>query len=282
MTDLSACLLQLVNVNGHIRLLEVAQVPDAHLEDFKSIKKFKIFNTNNCAPPTPLSSFLLSASLTTSQTLFSFFSPVWVNIKAVKRVVEARELSMEIIVNNKVTDDGRAVIQLETAVGAAIKHFKAAKGINVPRSRFLPVKSCSDLLLIKSDLYDLQEGALVMNPSRLFATTPVVKLGDTFKKVADFQKRFKTIPHILEADHVTINGDVVFGKNVTLRGTVIIVANEGNRIQIPDGSILENSASPPLLPPFHLSPPFRFQTLTLCCLSASAELVSGNLAIIDH
>lgn len=55
---------------------------------------------------------------------------------------------------------------------------------------------------------------------------------------------FKTIPHILEADHITINGDVVFGKNVTLRGTVIIVANEGNRIQIPDGSILENSASP--------------------------------------
>jgi len=141
-----------------------------------------------------------------------------------------------------VTDDGRAVIQLETAVGAAIKHFKAAKGINVPRSRFLPVKSCSDLLLIKSDLYDLNEGALVMNASRLFATTPVVKLGDTFKKVANFTKRFKTIPHILEADHITINGDVVFGKNVTLRGTVIIVANEGNRIQIPDGSILENSA----------------------------------------
>lgn len=30
-------------------------------------------------------------------------------------------LSLEIIVNNKVTDDGQAVIQLETAIGAAIK-----------------------------------------------------------------------------------------------------------------------------------------------------------------
>ena len=150
---------------------------------------------------------------------------------------------MEIIVNNKVTDDGKAVIQLETAVGAAIKHFRNAKGINVPRNRFLPVKSCSDLLLITSDLYSLEHGALVMNPNRIFQTTPVVKLGDTFKKVANFQKRFKTIPNILEADHITINGDVWFGKNITLRGTVIIVANEGNKISIPDGSILENSQS---------------------------------------
>ncbi|CDZ98847.1 utp-glucose-1-phosphate uridylyltransferase [Phaffia rhodozyma] len=214
----------LVNVDGKVRLLEVAQVPDEHLEDFKSIKKFKIFNTNN----------------------------LWVNLKAVKRVMEEEELSMEIIVNNKVTDDGRAVLQLETAVGAAIKHFRNAKGINVPRNRFLPVKSCSDLLLITSNLYSLEHGALVMNPNRLFGTTPVVKLGDTFKKVANFQKRFKTIPNILEADHITINGDVVFGKKVTLRGTVIIVANEGNKISIPDGSILEN------------------------------KLVTGNLSIIDH
>jgi len=214
----------LVTIDGNIRLLEVAQVPNEHLEDFKSIKKFKIFNTNN----------------------------LWVNLKAVKRVMEEEELAMEIIVNNKVTDDGQAVIQLETAVGAAIKHFRNAKGINVPRSRFLPVKSCSDLLLITSDLYSLEHGALVMNPNRIFATTPVVKLGDTFKKVANFQKRFKTIPNILEADHITINGDVWFGKNITLRGTVIIVANEGNKISIPDGSILEN------------------------------KLVSGNLAIIDH
>lgn len=79
-----------------------------------------------------------------------------------------------------------------------------------------------------------------MNPTRLFGTTPVVKLGDTFKKVANFQKRFKTIPNILEADHITINGDVWFGKRVTLKGTVIIVANEGSTINIPDGSILEN------------------------------------------
>ncbi|KAG8731769.1 UTP-glucose-1-phosphate uridylyltransferase [Ceratobasidium sp. 428] len=80
-----------------------------------------------------------------------------------------------------------------------------------------------------------------MNPNRLFGQTPVVKLGDNFKKIANFQKRFRTVPNILELDHLTVAGDVWFGRKVTLRGTVIIVANEGNRIDLPDGSILENS-----------------------------------------
>lgn len=97
--------------------------------------------------------------------------------------MEQQSLDMEIIVNGKTLDNGSKVIQLETAVGSAIKHFKGAHGVNVPRKRFLPVKSCSDLFLITSDLYSLQHGQLNPNPSRQFATVPVVKLGDHFKKV---------------------------------------------------------------------------------------------------
>ena len=149
-------------------------------------------------------------------------------------------MELEIIVNPKVTEDGVSVVQLETAAGAAIRHFKNAKGINVPRNRFLPVKSCSDLLLIKSDIYSLEHGQLVINENRMFGTTPVIKLGDHFKKIAQFQKRFKKIPKIIELDHLTVTGDVYFGRNVTLRGTVIVVANEGQRIDIPDGCVLEN------------------------------------------
>ena len=37
----------LIDYDGVIRLLEVAQVPNEHIEDFKSVRKFKIFNTNN-------------------------------------------------------------------------------------------------------------------------------------------------------------------------------------------------------------------------------------------
>jgi UDP-N-acetylglucosamine pyrophosphorylase len=98
--------------------------------------------------------------------------------------MENEGMDLEIIINPKVTDDGQPVIQLETAAGAAVKHFKGAHGVNVPRSRFLPVKSCSDLLLIKSDIYSLEHGQLVINPSRMFENTPVIKLGDHFKKVS--------------------------------------------------------------------------------------------------
>lgn len=103
---------------------------------------------------------------------------------AVKRLMENGGMELDIIINPKTTDDGQAVVQLETAAGAAIKHFKNAHGINVPRKRFLPVKSCSDLLLIKSDIYSLRHGQLVINENRMFETTPVIKLGDHFKKVS--------------------------------------------------------------------------------------------------
>ncbi|KAJ3763981.1 UTP-glucose-1-phosphate uridylyltransferase [Lentinula raphanica] len=202
----------LIDYDGSMRLLEIAQVPSEHVEDFKSVRKFKIFNTNN----------------------------LWVNLKALKHIMEHEGMELDIIINPKMTDDGQGVIQLETAAGAAIKHFKNAHGINVPRSRFLPVKSCSDLLLIKSDIYSLSHGQLVINEQRMFETTPVIKLGDHFKKIQQFQKRFKKIPKIIELDHLTVTGDVYFGRNVTLRGTVIVVANEGQRIDIPDGCILEN------------------------------------------
>jgi UTP--glucose-1-phosphate uridylyltransferase len=51
---------------------------------------------------------------------------------------------------------------------------------------------------------------------------------------------------------LTVSGDVTFGSNVALAGTVIIVANHGSRIDIPDGAVLEN------------------------------KVVSGNLRILDH
>ncbi|CAO3615856.1 unnamed protein product [Cunninghamella blakesleeana] len=214
----------LIDYDGHIRLLEIAQVPDEHIEDFKSVKKFKIFNTNN----------------------------LWIDLKAIKRVMDEEALELEIIVNHKTTESGEKVIQLETAVGAGIKHFKNAHGVNVPRTRFLPVKSTSDLFLVTSNLYSLVHGELVVNPKRMFNVVPLVKLGDHFKKVSQFLSRFKTIPQILELDHLTVTGDVTFGAKVELRGTVIIVANHGERIDIPSGTILEN------------------------------KIVTGNLRILDH
>ncbi|RFU71979.1 utp-glucose-1-phosphate uridylyltransferase [Trichoderma arundinaceum] len=207
----------IIDYEGSVRLLEIAQVPKEHVNEFKSIKKFKYFNTNN----------------------------IWLNLSAIKRVVENNELAMEIIPNGKTIPGDKkgesdiSILQLETAVGAAIRHFNNAHGVNVPRRRFLPVKTCSDLMLVKSDLYTLKHGQLQMSAAR-FGDAPLIKLGSDFKKVSDFQKRIPSIPKVLELDHLTITGAVNLGRGVTLKGTVIIVATEGSTIDIPPGSILEN------------------------------------------
>lgn len=39
---------------------------------------------------------------------------------------------------------------------------------------------------------------------------------------------------------MTVSGNVNFGANVTLKGTVIVVAETGSRIDIPDNVVLEN------------------------------------------
>ena len=63
----------LINFEGKLRLLEAAQVPSLHVEDFKSVKKFNVFNTNN----------------------------LWINLPAIKRIIEENTLDMEVIVNPK-------------------------------------------------------------------------------------------------------------------------------------------------------------------------------------
>ncbi|KAI9019006.1 UTP--glucose-1-phosphate uridylyltransferase family [Hyaloraphidium curvatum] len=217
----------LIEYEGQTRLLEVAQVALVHRNDFYSVKKFSTFNTNN----------------------------LWVNLKALKDLFDRHPHGpeLDIIENPKTTDSGEAVIQLETAMASAIRAFEKSGGILVPRSRFVPVKNTADLLLAQSEgLYSLRHGQLVINPTRPFSSTPVIKLGNEFSKIADYDRRFESPPNILDLDHLTVSGDVWFHGQVVLAGTVIIVATHGQRIDIPAGSILEN------------------------------KIVTGNLRILDH
>lgn len=202
----------LIEYEGRLRLLEAAQVPKNNMDEFKSVRKFRIFNTNN----------------------------FWASLPAVRRVIDDGSLNMEIIVNPKVLSNGRNVIQLETACGAAIKAFNGSLGVNVPRRRFLPVKTTSDLLVVMSNLYTLDNGALTMSQRRAFPSNPIVKLGTSFSKVEDFLRRFENVPDCVELDQLTVSGDVTFGRNVVLKGTVIIIANHGERIDIPCGATIDN------------------------------------------
>jgi len=196
-----------------LKLLEVAQVPKQHLHDFMSIKKFKVFNTNN----------------------------LWVNLKSLKALLQKPNpfADVDIIANHKV-ERGHRVIQLETACGAAISLFQNTQAINVPRSRFLPVKSTSDLFVLQSDLFSLENGNFKMSKLRAFPNPPMVKLGHHMKDVSSYLKRFGGQTNIIDLDQLTISGDVTVGRKVVLKGTVIIVAAEGDKIDIPDGSILED------------------------------------------
>ncbi|KAH9724767.1 UTP--glucose-1-phosphate uridylyltransferase [Citrus sinensis] len=138
----------------------------------------------------------------------------------------------------EVNDD--QIISRGTAADSAIQFFDHTIGINVAQSRYLPVNSTSDLLLLQSDLYTADEGILVQNPARDNPANPSIELGPEFEKVNDFQSRFKSIPSIINLDSLKVEGDVWFGAGITLKGKVSIVAKPGMKLEIPDGIVLEN------------------------------------------
>lgn len=202
----------LINYKDVLTLLEIAQVPSDKKSEFTSTRKFKIFNTNS----------------------------VWINLKALKDIATKDNFELDIIKNKK-SVNGEPIYQLETAIGAAIKYFENNCGVIVPRSRFLPIKTCSDLFLVESNLFEENNGFLKINSKRTSKQDPIIKLvGPNFSKISNFEQSFDSIPDIVDLDILTVSGDVTFGKNVVLSGIVIIIAPIGSSIRIPDGCILED------------------------------------------
>lgn len=121
-----------------------------------------------------------------------------------------------------------------------IAFFPNSRVLKVSRDRFLPLKTCRDLFLLKSTLYDLDSnGTFNLYPLK-FGLLPSIDLGDEFATYETFNIGVPDIPNILELDHLTVMGNVFFGRNTTLKGTVIIICDENDVITVPDGSILEN------------------------------------------
>lgn len=196
--------------NHSLRLLEIAQVPREYRETFKSVKKFKIFNTNN----------------------------IWIDLRELKKRLEDDSLHLDVIVNQK-TVEGLPVIQLETALGSGINNFEGSLAVQVPRTRFVPIKKTDDLLLVQSNLFLFKDGILVKNPNRQFEGLPLIRLGECFQSVEEYQERIQSIPDILELDLLTVVGNVYFGDDMTLRGNVILVCENGE-LHLPDHSLIEN------------------------------------------
>ena len=149
-------------------------------------------------------------------------------------------MGLPMIVNRKTVDpndsDSTPVVQLETAMGAAVGVFDGARALRVPRTRFAPVKTTSDLLVLRSDAYELTGDArLVLAESR--SDAPLVALDDAYyKRLRDFDERFAAgAPSLVEAERLKVVGDVTFGAGVVVKGSVTV---EGPSV-LDDGTVLE-------------------------------------------
>ncbi|MEA2294954.1 MAG: UTP--glucose-phosphate uridylyltransferase, partial [Solirubrobacteraceae bacterium] len=203
--------------DGSLVLREVAQTPEEDLETFQDTSRHRFFNANN----------------------------LWIDLEALAAVLRKRGsvLGLPLIVNRKTVDPGdkssTPVIQLETAMGAAIGVFDGAVALHVPRPRFLPVKTTDDLLVLRSDAYEITPDwhvGLAGGRER----APYVQLdSDVYKLVRDFEARFPAGPPSLAAcEALTVRGDVTFGRDVVVRGVVEL---EGPR-RLEDGEVLEGSS----------------------------------------
>ncbi|MGI8428990.1 MAG: UTP--glucose-1-phosphate uridylyltransferase [Solirubrobacteraceae bacterium] len=200
--------------SGELVLREIAQTPTEDEQSFRDYRRWRYYNTNN----------------------------LWIDLRALDETLERRDglLELPLIVNRKTVDprdpDSPAVLQLESAMGAAIESFPGAGVLLVPRSRFVPVKTTDDLLVLRSDVYTVTEEMLVQpaGPHPL----PYVELDQRFYRLLDdFEARFPDGPPSLrDAKRLLVRGDVTFGADVVVRGAVELDGEPPRRID--PGSVL--------------------------------------------
>lgn len=206
--------------DGHLVLRESAQTQPADQAAFGDIERHRYFNTNN----------------------------LWLDLPALARTLREQGgiLGLPIIRNVKTVDPADPtspeVIQIETAMGSAIGVFDDARAIEVDRSRFLPVKATSDLLVLRSDAYRLTDRSeVLLAPNR--AEAPLVSLDTPYKLVRDFEQRFPHgAPSLVDADRLTVHGDWTFGRGVRVVGVADVGAGSAGSGPttgvIPDHAVL--------------------------------------------
>jgi UTP--glucose-1-phosphate uridylyltransferase len=197
--------------DGRMVLREVAQVPDGD-ESFPDIDRWRYFNTNN----------------------------LWLDLEALKALQadDPGGPALPLIVNRKTVDpadaSSPAVLQLETAMGAAIGSIEGASAVHIPRDRFAPVKTTDDLLVVRSDAFALTDDGR-MEPTVDGALPDVALDPAHYELLPDFAARFPAgAPSLRRCSSLRVAGDVSFGADVVVEGAVRI---EGPR-HVPDGEVL--------------------------------------------
>jgi len=190
--------------DGQLVLRETAQTAPEDEESFRDYRRWRYYNTNN----------------------------VWLDLRALAASLDrcGGVLDLSLIVNRKTVDprdrDSTPVLQLESAMGAAIQSFPGARLLCVPRTRFVPVKTTNDLLVLRSDAYRMTPERLVEPAPGRDGRLPFVDLDRRFYGVLDeFEARFPAGPPSLrDAERLVVRGDVRFGAGVVVRGAAQIDA----------------------------------------------------------
>ena len=200
--------------DGRLILRDTAQTAPEDMGYFTDTEQHPYFHTNN----------------------------LWFDLRALRAELAARRgvLGLPLIRNEKTVDPADPtsprVVQIESAMGAAIEVFEGATAIVVPRARFLPVKTTTDLLVLRSDAYALGADA---TPRLAVDEAPLVELDRAFfATIGAFDRRFPAGPPSLRgAASLTVHGDWTFGAGVVVRGHASL-PDEGGPRSVPDDTVL--------------------------------------------
>jgi UTP--glucose-1-phosphate uridylyltransferase len=204
--------------DGRLLLREVAQCPDDELESFQDVRLYRYFNANN----------------------------LWVNLRVLADVLRETGgvLGLPMIANEKPVDpakpDSPRVVQLETAMGAAVSVFEGARALRVPRARFVPVKTTSDLLLLWSDVYELAADWRVVEAGARRHGPPFVDLDQKYyRTVPELEARFPDgAPSLVGCGRFVVRGDVRFEGGVVVEGDVEVRHDGPGQRVVPAGTRL--------------------------------------------
>lgn len=218
--------------DGQLLLRESAQCSKEDESAFQDITRHQFFNTNN----------------------------LWVRLDMLKdlMVTCGGFVPLPTILNGKTvdpqSDSSTPVWQLETAMGAAIECFQGAGAVCVPRSRFAPVKKCSDLLLLRSDAYIVNsQSVLVLNP-KCNDQVPIIDLDAKKYKLVQHLDAALTggYPSLVSCKKLTIKGEVWLSSRNIFLGTVNIINNSSEpKVLLPgiyENTTIDLSSGPGLGP----------------------------------
>nr|WP_236630812.1 UTP--glucose-1-phosphate uridylyltransferase [Bifidobacterium aemilianum] len=199
---------------GRLRLREMTQVAQEDMASAENIDKHPYFNTNS----------------------------IWVRIDALKAKLEQYQgvLPLPVICNYKTIDptdpDSPEVVQLETAMGAAISLFDDATCVQVDRMRFLPVKTTNDLFIMRSDRFHLTDSYEMVDGNYIF---PQVDLDPRYYRfIQDFDERFPySVPSLAAANSVVVKGDWTFGQDVSMYSDARL-EDQGSSAYVPRGEFV--------------------------------------------